>query len=152
MAEYEYRPVRRSTADYLSESFVRHFKREPTNGCLYLIGRKTYTMRGGVWFLEVRPRAKRPAYRSGTLYGAFTVAHTGHNFVVWKTPGAVNWHKVVVPALRRLVREITGQPSTRTEWWVDGLEVGEFDRLRGPAKYELQGGRFVMVHKGRKAK
>lgn len=114
-------------------------KRDPKNGDSWTVGKTDYTFDGERWCKVVKHKDE-PEFNAATLFGDFTI--NGTNFIAFKYPTKVNWNKKIVPALRRLVRKITGKPASKVFHNVDGLgdqknpAVKCFDSLKGCLRYE----------------
>jgi hypothetical protein len=153
--DYQYRPVRKTTAEYLDKEY-RQFARTDTvpDGAVFTIGTKSYAKENGRWTRMVPVKPPQPEFRAVVVYGEFTVPRTGHNFVAVKYPTKSNWNKTVAPAVVRMLRRLTG--CKRNDWLgTDNItyeknadEVAVFNRLKGPAKFVLRNNEFACVWKG----
>lgn len=152
--EYTNRPVRRAKAEYLNAQYPD----TPPNGCILTLGTTSYCYEGGKWFTMVPVREKKPPFMACTVYGNFTVPHTGHNFVAVKYPTKSNWNRAIAPALYRMLKRVAGA-SRKDVMGTDAIsyernadQVKVFKALKGPAKFEFRAGEFVCVWKGTKKK
>lgn len=126
-----------------------HLKREPVAGDAINPGKRRYTFDGQHWYPEPKPkRPPRPEQRAGLVYGDFELSNRD-NFFAFRWPTRSNWYKQIAPALRRLIRRLTGKPAARHFWNVDALtyeqddQLPTFDALQYTGKYDYQGGEFV---------
>lgn len=109
----------------------------------------------GKWFRESRKKDNWPSHWACMVFGGFTHNHTRHNFVLIRYPLSANWHKELMPAVKRLLKKVAhGELRFNVDPIVSGLKGSndanaEFDRMMIPAKYDYQDGEFVETHPGK---
>lgn len=75
------------------------------------------------------------------IYGSPDLSN-GRNFAILKTTQELNWHKIVVPALRRLVKN----HLHFSEWYIEGSSQLDYDS-KANMSFDFDGTDFVKVNK-----
>jgi hypothetical protein len=73
---------------------------------------------------EIKIQEKTPEFMTFYVYGSFEVSNTdGSNFFVCRVPNKINWHKKVLPAVKKLVRKIIHNKSKKLpDFYFEGVD------------------------------
>ncbi len=150
------RHANRATEEYLTAFFRNCWGREPSRGGTISHGRRTYVYDGEHW-QTIKPEAPEPKPEQSaailTLDGhKFS---NGENFLLFRYPGKANWHKAIVPALKRLYRRLTdrtmrhGDNAYVFSIMDDGDPAEFFAKSKYPIRYDYVDGEFAELSPGK---
>lgn len=110
------------------------------------IGGKTYVIGdNGKWHQKVRNKPQ-PGFIHAFVLGLPDGGTVKNGGVLIRYPTPINFHKVVMPAIYRLVKQLTGLTKKQSEIYLDGVSEEDYDQIQNAySKYELQGTDFVPV-------
>lgn len=132
---YLTKSVYRQTAYRLNRAFP-----EAKPG-IYSLGRKTFEFDGRTWTRQVpvkRPKPETVVFLALCEEACFD----GSNFIMLRCPGKNNWHKQIVPALKRLLKRLVGKEPKG--WDVSGLELASWrSKSNKTLRFDFQDGEFV---------
>lgn len=89
----------------------------------YVQGNTSYfwDVESQTWKREIEIKPPPPKYTFFIVYGEFSYGPKNLNFYVVRIPGSgTNWHKQIIPELRRISNELTGKKKSR--WNVDSYD------------------------------
>lgn len=162
MPEYEYRPVRKATAERLTSEYISFYGickgegPDMTQEHGFCIGNNSYVWDGQKWMREVRKpdTTPKPEHMVFMVYGGFSLPN-GLNFFICRIPTkGVNFHKQVVPAIRRCLKSQLGLLKWEScpQWNIDGESAQPGQKtlweVEKPQRFDFQKGEFVEVWKG----
>ena len=144
------RHANRATEERLTAFFRDCWDREPTKGGTVNMGRRSYIFDGEHWrLIKPEPAPPKPAQNAAVLTLDRHKFSNGENFLLFRFPTNVNWHKKIVPALGRLYRRLTGKAMHHGDnaCVFPIMEAGDpaefFAVSKYPVRYDYVDGEFV---------
>lgn len=128
MADFVDVPIRAATTSRLNI-----WQPNPQAGGIYTFGRESFTYDGKKWWRHKQVREPKPEFMYFIAFFEETLP-SGLNFIMLRCPGKNNWHKRIVPAMKRILKKILGHKLSY--YYVDSLDQETFNKGQtklGPA-------------------
>ena len=144
------RHATRATEEKLTAFFRASWQKDPEDCAVVTIGRRSYIFHAGHWqtIKPEPPPPPAPEHSAAILTVCGHKFSNGNDFLMFRFPKA-NWHKAIVPALRRLYRRLTGNTMHHGDnayvfsIMADGDPAEFFGKSKYAVKYDYVDGEFA---------